>query len=201
MTDKQERNLESQSTSSKGTGATQYTYLTVEVLDLDGNKIKSDGLVSTNSGLYVDGELGVRAELQHSNGDFYMMTNTLTSKPAKRFFMFPGNEDLQGKNDYRIRIMDDLNEVAIQTMGEGVSDEMVMRLWSFNSKGSLNFEILFDPIRAPGTDKVNVTRTDVNTWEVVPVSPSTALIRRANTSELINPEPVPFKLIIRKKIR
>lgn len=185
-------------TASSGSQSSRYTYLSVEIVDATGNKIASDAAeLSTTPRYYIHGEQNVRAEFQHANGDFFMMTNKLTTKPAKRFFKFPGNLDLENKNDYRIRIKDDLDIISIQSMPIGVPDEMVMRLWSFDSKGVMLFDITFDPARTAETSKVIVTRTETNTWEAVPVDPAMAVITRANVPNA--PEAVPFKFILRKK--
>lgn len=190
--------------SSVRTGGSQYTYLTVEVVN-DVNSIASK-IQSDVSRLYVDGVENVRAEFQHSNGDFYMMSNTLTSKTAKRFFKFPGNGCLENKNDYRIRIKDPNDVIAIQDITEANGAvTMVMRLWSFNNKGVKLFDIYFNPIEplGSGSETVTVTKMESGTanerWEVVPEKTSAFAVIDPPCLNTLTKQSVPFKFILRKK--
>lgn len=193
--------------SSVRTGGSQYTYLTVEVVN-DVNSIASK-IQSDVSRLYVDGVENVRAEFQHSNGDFYMMSNTLTTKTAKRFFKFPGNGCLENKNDYRIRIKDPNDVIAIQDITEAQGPvTMVMRLWSFNNKGVKLFDIYFNPEPpGSGSERVTVTKkglsddgiTPDERWEVVPETTSASAVIDPPCTGTSKTQSVPFKFILRKK--
>lgn len=195
--------------STKGSGSNQYTYLTVEVDDAGLNKIKSDASeIKPAPRLYVNGLENVRAELQHSSGDFYMMTNTLTSKQARRYFTFPDNTDLEKQNDYRIRIKDDDDnldgETNLQEMVAGTKDcKMVMRLWSFDSKGNKFFDIIFNPTIPEGSGSDYVTVEKIRNelgeefWEVYPNGGMNAAVSKSSSQPVLTP--MPFKFILRRK--
>lgn len=168
--------------------------LSVAVDDLNG--ISSDG-----KGNYVDGSQQVSATIRSSDGNLFIVTNT-TFKPRQRWFNFPFNTSLEGKDDYRI-VTDAATPLQNMSTASGSNTQLAgMRVWAYTGRGVLAWNMRFDYDASgngnPATDKVLITRTGANTWVIESTDDATAELLDANGS-FVAYYSVPFKLTLTKK--
>jgi hypothetical protein len=156
--------------------------LSVEVDDLAGNQILSDG-----QGEYINGVGRVQAQILSSDGNFYMNTNNNTVKQPIRTMQFlPTNPELNlsGKRNYSLRTT---ATIRLQDMLPTTSQNVGMRAWGVEQGGVVNWKIKFrNGINAsPLTDYAKVTRISNDRWTIEPandpgVTPANAELTEGN---------------------
>lgn len=199
----------------KGTGAAptaKTIYLQVEVLD-EAGKILSDG-----QGPYVHGRQRVQAVIWDS-GDFFMNTNTNSSRPRERWISFMGTDlpldQLNGRGNYRMRTQNTEGDpVLIQNMPTDEPKLLGFFIWGENTPGEFVWRLRYHynagadgvPQEVAYSDYVQITKTEDketdgrNVWilESIPSTPATAhlqdLVQPGSSSEGLYSIPFRFRL-------
>lgn len=176
--------------------------LSVEVDDLLGNQIRSDG-----DGAYTNGTDRVQAQILSSDGNFFMNTNNNTVKQPIRTMQFPFvDPDLDlGSRNYSLRTN---AATPLQNMANNGGSQLVgFRVWAFQQQGSIAWKLLFrmgiEDYSGSLTDYATVTRNG-DVWTIEPANfpgiiPANARLTDGNSPA--NPFDlyvVPFKLTLTK---
>lgn len=187
----------------KSTGTDQI-YLSVAI---DNLMLSHDG-----KGNYINGMDGISAKFESSDGSFLLTTSNARNKNPRKLTFPQGDTYAIDPNlsfNYLLNIL--ANDVdpapyKIQDIPIGGTQVMAMRIWGSNSKGTIEFRLLFNYGIGAGyvTDKVIVKRVDLTTWTVESTDSdtsnpeATAALTGGNNKDFKDYYSVPFKLTLTK---
>lgn len=187
------------------------TALSVTVIDgtaENGYRINSD-----NATPYVNAQQQVEAVLLSSDGNFYMNTNSNTTKATIRRLVFTdgtlSGKTMNGLPNYSLRTTIADGATLIQNMAEGASQLVGFRIWGIKLKGVTDWRLVYKNgyesdywNTASLTDYAKVTKVSSTQWIIEPASHATAALYQGNASssaDRLGYHVIPFKLILTKK--
>lgn len=187
----------------RGAGSSQIN-LSVTVDDL---KMASDG-----KGAYTNGIDGISAQFVSTDGTLSLTTsNARINNPRKLTFpdgaAYAINPNLS--TNFLINVFpNDVHPAPykIQDIPVGTSQIMALRVWGSNSKGTIEFRLLFNYGIGAGyvTDQVIVSRIDSTTWTVVSSNSDTSnpdatgAMTGFDNKDFRGYYSIPFRLTLRK---